>query len=128
MLSCVFLSHLVWHLCIFSYSKISLVLISTPDKHFAKKCSGVTGKGGGGGAMGCSPRVPCRAGISIGKAGLHWEDDSGGRFEIIRSLNAAFQEMGKPRFPLFCVTLLCEILLLYCFKGSESQYIHVEVW
>lgn len=113
----------------FSYSKFSLVLVSTPDKHFAKKCSGVTGKGGNEGAIGCSPRDPCRAGTSIGKAGLHWEKDSGGRFEMINSVNAVFQEMGKPCFPLFCVTLLCEILLLCCFKGSESQYIiHVEVW
>lgn len=51
------------------------------------------------------------------------EKDSGGRFEMIKSISAAFQEMGKPCFPLFCVTLLCEILVLCCFK--ESQYIHV---
>lgn len=72
--SCVLPSHLVWLICIFSYSRISLVLISIPDKHFAKKCSGVIGKGGSeDSAVGCSPRDPCRAGISIGKAGLHWE-------------------------------------------------------
>lgn len=127
MSSCVLLSHLVCLLCIFSYSKISLIVISTPDKHFAKKCSGVTGKGDSEDAMGCSPRGPCRAGISIGRQ-VCTGDKTGGRFEIIKSVSAVFQEVGKRCFPLFCVTLLCEIFLLCCFKGLEGQYIHVKVW
>lgn len=55
-------------------------------------------------------------------------EKTGGRFEIIKSVNAVFEEVGKPCFPLFCVTLLCELFLLCCFKGSEGQYIHVKVW
>lgn len=48
-----------------------------------------------------------------------------GRSEIIKSVSAVFREVGKPCFPLFCVTLLYEILILCCFKGSESPYLHV---